>query len=315
MYDICMNCISTVPLAPIEERPFSGAETHKFPEPCRSLLASSEPLGWQSLLVLDCRINADASATLPGVTDHLILFQLDGTAKLKYRLGDLRGSKTVFPGQITIVPGGFDIVGSTETSSTVIGVYIRASIVAQVFAQSCIEDRAFLLPQVAIIDPVISGLIYGCAGARSWPCAKSQAYVDHFAWALAAHLSEKYSSCSGAQAANNDRPLSASTLRIVDEYIRAHIAHDIGVTDIARAAGYNPTYFSRIFTRTLGIPPYRYLLNQRVQAVREALPTKARLADIAVATGFCNQEHMTRAFRQFHGTSPSHYRRELRGAG
>ena len=310
-----MNCRSTDPPTHIDERPFSISETHEYQGSDRSLLANSEPLGWHSLLVLDCHIDAGASGSMSPVKDHLVVFQLDGATRLKYRLGDLHGSKTIFPGQVTIVPGGYEIYGATDTESTVVSVYIRASIVAQALEQNCTDDHAALLPQVAVMDPVISGLVSGCGRARNWPCAKSQAFIDHFAWALAAHLSENYSNCSGVPSADSDKPLSSNTLRIVDEYIRAHIAHDIGVTDLARAAGYNPAYFSRIFTRTLGIPPYRYLLNQRVQAVRDALRTRARLADIAIATGFCNQEHMTRAFRQFHGISPHRYRCEFRGAG
>ncbi|HKT72667.1 MAG TPA: AraC family transcriptional regulator [Steroidobacteraceae bacterium] len=267
-------------------------------------------MGWRSLLVLDWHIDAGASGSMLPIDDHMIVLQLNGTTKLKYRLGGMRGSKTVFPGQISIVPGGHDINGSSDTDSHVITVYLRSSVVAQILAQGCMEHQASLVPHVAIIDPVLSGLICGCARARNWQPTKSQAYIDHFALALAAHLSENYSSCPFVPSGNDDRPLSTHILRLIDDYIRTHIAHDIGVTDIARAAGYNSAYFSRIFKRTLGIPPYRYLLNRRVEAVRDSLHTKARLADIAIATGFCNQEHMTRTFRQFHGISPSDYRRE-----
>lgn len=314
MYDVVVTNMPSDGMLDFGERPFSIAETHAYRVGSEPLLsASSEALGWRSLLVIDRRIDAGATGRASPIKDHLITFQQKGTTRLEYQLGDVRGSKLIFPGQISIVPGGYDMTGSSDTESDVISVYLRASIVEQVFAQSCVADHALLLPQVAIMDPVLSGLVYGCADARSWQNTRSQAYIDHFAWAMAAHLSENYSNCSVSQSRNEDKPLSIKTLRMVDQYIRAHIAHDIGVTDIAQAVGYNPAYFSQIFKRTLGIPPYRYLLNHRVQAVRDSLHTKARLADIAVATGFCNQEHMTRAFRQFFGTSPSHYRREMRG--
>ena len=301
------------PLPHVEERPFTLGETHEYRGGERSLLATSEALGWRSLLVLDCHIDAGVSGSTLPIKDHLIVSQVSGTTRLQYRLGDMRGSKIVLPGQTSIVPGGYDMHASSDTESDVISVYMRSSIVDEVFEQSCMEDRAQLIPQVAIMDPVLSGLVYGCASARNWQHTRSQAYIDNFAWALAAHISENYSNCSDMQSSNDDRRLSVNILRAVDDYIRAHIAHDISVTDIAQAAGYNPAYFSQIFKRTLGIPPYKYLLNRRVEAVRESLHTKARLADIAVATGFCNQEHMTRMFRKFHGISPSHYRRELRG--
>ena len=295
----------------IKEGAFALAETHEYRGDQRALLSTSEALGWESLMVLDCRIDAGASGSMPPIKDHLIVFQVSGTTKLQYRLGNVRGSKTVFPGQTSIVPGGYDMNGSSDTESNVISLYIRSSIVDQVFEHSCMEDGAQLVPQVAVMDPVLSGLVHGCAGARHWRHMQSRAYIENFALALAAHLSENYSNCSDVKGRNDDKPLPVHILRVVDEYIRAHIAHDISVTDIALAVGYNPAYFSQIFKRTLGVPPYKYLLNQRVQAVRDSLHTKARLADIAVATGFCNQEHMTRTFQKFHGISPSRYRREL----
>ena len=289
----------------------SMADTHKYGHGA-DILATSEPLGWRSMLVIDTHIHAGASAASASIKDHVIVLQLNGTVKLDLRLGDLRGTKTTFPGQISIVPGGTDTESRCDNESIIRSVYLRASIVTDILRQMGIEDRAFLLPKFSIIDPVLSGLIYGCAKARDWQNVKSSAYIDHFAWTMAAHLTENYSNCSFAKNSNEHKPLSNDALRIVDEYIRAHLAHDIGVTDIARAAGYSPGYFTKIFKHTVGVPPYKYLLNHRVHAVRDALHTKACLADIAVATGFCNQEHMTRAFRQFHGITPSHYRREAR---
>ena len=105
------------------------------------------------------------------------------------------------------------------------------------------------------------------------------------------------------------KPINEIRLRALDDYVRAHLSHDIGVTDMARAAGYSPVHFARLFRKAVGVPPYRYLQERRVEAVRNALYSPARLADIAIATGFCNQEHMTRVFREFHGITPGRYRR------
>ena len=295
----------------LEEPPFSMAETHGYGSGS-DLCASSEALGWRSLLVVERHVHAGAAAATPSVKDHLIVLQLDGTVQLDLRLGDLRGSKTTFPGQISIVPGGTDTESRCDRDSIICGIYLRASIVTEIFRQMGIEDNAFLVPKFSIMDPVLSGLIYGCVHARNWQHVRSQAYIDHFAWAIAAHLAENYSNRSVTRSGKDDKPVSAHILRTVDQYIRAHLAHDIGVVDIARAAGYSPNYFTKIFKQALGVAPYQYLLHQRVHAVRDSLHTNARLADIAMATGFCNQEHMTRAFRQFYGISPSNYRRELR---
>jgi transcriptional regulator GlxA family with amidase domain len=49
------------------------------------------------------------------------------------------------------------------------------------------------------------------------------------------------------------------------------------------------------------------------RAMRLLRETHDAVADIAYACGFANQEHMTRLFRQYLGTTPAAWRRTVRG--
>jgi AraC family transcriptional regulator len=98
------------------------------------------------------------------------------------------------------------------------------------------------------------------------------------------------------------------------EYIHDHAADPARVTDVAEAVGVHPVHLARVFRRRLRLSPGEYLRRVRV---RQALDLIARtgdgLARIAIRTGFCDQSELTKAFRRELGTTPSMYRRILRG--
>jgi AraC family transcriptional regulator len=106
--------------------------------------------------------------------------------------------------------------------------------------------------------------------------------------------------------------LSPRRLARAVEFMRQHLADDIGVKEIAAAASLSAFHFARAFRNTTGMPPYRCLLHCRVTKVRELLSIGDRpLAEIAAAAGFADQSHMTNVFRRLAGMTPSQYRLRL----
>ena len=65
-------------------------------------------------------------------------------------------------------------------------------------------------------------------------------------------------------------------------------------------------HFSRVFRRSVGVSPYRYIvylrLRRAVELIRE---DRLGLAEIAASTGFADQSHLTRWVRRVHGVSPT----------
>jgi len=78
----------------------------------------------------------------------------------------------------------------------------------------------------------------------------------------------------------------------------------------AALAGVHPTHFSREFHRKLGETPNDFRRRARVRRASELLlSTSDRIAAIALACGFNDQSHLTRAFGATLGLSPAEYRR------
>lgn len=273
-----------------------------------TLRASSEGLDWRHLFMLDFH-EPPFSAAFPPARDHLLLFLRRGKVRVCGNIAGARRETTFYAGQLNLVPAHAEVAVTTEDEVDCLHLYVSAAIVARVSGELRGGADGALLPRFGLQDPLLAALVQSCAAEMHAPTAASAAYVEHLSWTLAAQLVRTCSDRPPPPDPALDGGIPPNRLRAVEDYVRAHLAHDIGVADLARIAGYGAVRFGRLFRKQMGMPPYRYIQQRRVEAVRCALRSPARLADIAAATGFCNQEHMTRVFRAFHGTTPGRYRR------
>ena len=80
--------------------------------------------------------------------------------------------------------------------------------------------------------------------------------------------------------------------------------------DLARTAGSSVSELDRAFRRQRGASLLRYRMERRVERARRLLlESSLPICHVALETGFCDQAHLTNAFRQVHGSSPGRYRR------
>jgi AraC family transcriptional regulator len=109
------------------------------------------------------------------------------------------------------------------------------------------------------------------------------------------------------------RRLDDIRLRRIKDYIAAHIEEDITVADLASQANLSLFHFTRLFTATIGVPPHRYVAQQRLERSMTLLAEgQMALSDIALACCFSSQTSFSRAFRQATGMTPGQYRKLFR---
>jgi AraC-like DNA-binding protein len=96
-------------------------------------------------------------------------------------------------------------------------------------------------------------------------------------------------------------------VRQVRDYLEAHYADNITLTDLSQMAHITPYHLARTFSRQVGVPPHRYLENVRIRHVERLLLAGMPIADVAYATGFSSQSHLTRTFKRFIGTTPGQF--------
>jgi AraC-like DNA-binding protein len=65
--------------------------------------------------------------------------------------------------------------------------------------------------------------------------------------------------------------------------------------------------FSRMFARHMGLPPHAYRKQKRIRKAKQMLIDRVPISRVAVETGFADQSHLTRHFKQVVGVTPGQY--------
>lgn len=107
--------------------------------------------------------------------------------------------------------------------------------------------------------------------------------------------------------------LPPGALRRVRDFVAQRLAEKIELSQLAIIAGLSVCHFSRAFKQSMGLPPHRYLMRERVTAAaRLVRGTDRPLVDISLEVGFSDQSHFTRCFSHMMGDTPRDYRRKHR---
>lgn len=92
-------------------------------------------------------------------------------------------------------------------------------------------------------------------------------------------------------------------------YLDANYDRTVSSAELERISGLDRYRLARHFRACLATSPYRYLTQRRLEQARGLLNEDLALADVATASGFADQSHMTRQFRRAYGLTPGHWRR------
>ncbi|MEA3160193.1 MAG: AraC family transcriptional regulator [Gammaproteobacteria bacterium] len=106
--------------------------------------------------------------------------------------------------------------------------------------------------------------------------------------------------------------LAAWQRRKAVAYIEEHLAEPISLEVLARLVGLSACYFCRAFRQSLGKPPQRYQLSQRIERAKTLLAKRAvSVTDVGLIVGYNDTSAFCTAFRRFTGMTPSAYRRNF----
>ena len=98
----------------------------------------------------------------------------------------------------------------------------------------------------------------------------------------------------------------------VQEYIRRCHARRITLDLLAAVAGVSRYAVLRAFRRHVGIAPYEYVTQARVEHAKRLLRQGAPIAEVSQQVGFADQSHLTRHFKRLMGVTPGAFARGTR---
>ncbi|HLR26305.1 MAG TPA: AraC family transcriptional regulator [Fodinibius sp.] len=127
-------------------------------------------------------------------------------------------------------------------------------------------------------------------------------------------LSRAGISASGNRPANS-QSRSVSDLKIqpkigrVIVYIEEHLSEQLSLEKLAEEAHLNKYQLIRLFRKEQNTTPWKFLIGKRIDKAKEMLEKGIAPGQIAVETGFYDQPHFSRSFREETGRTPKEYQK------
>jgi transcriptional regulator GlxA family with amidase domain len=104
-------------------------------------------------------------------------------------------------------------------------------------------------------------------------------------------------------------PLRGERERVqrVRAYLHDNYAENVSLADLAHLANVSPYHLHRLFCQEVGLSPHRYQTQVRVDRAKALLAQGLPISQVAVATGFADQSHLTRHFKRLVHVTPGRY--------
>jgi AraC family transcriptional regulator len=213
------------------------------------------------------------------------------------------------PGSQWVFPAGDEVVLRDLTPCHHVAASIDPAHFARLVGDSPLHFRGAI--ESRPLEYLVRALADEAAGGGPGGYAFAESLVLGIALQLRRHADNSGQGTGvPGSGARPPRRLPATAARRVLDLIEARVAaggdaSGLSIEELAREAGLSPSRFFRAFKATLGLPPHQYLLRRRLERARRLLDRPAaRLADVALSTGFADQSHFTRLFRRQFGVTP-----------
>ncbi|WP_394846430.1 AraC family transcriptional regulator [Pendulispora brunnea] len=237
---------------------------------------------------------------------HVFFLQLDTPARLNCQLAGRQMDHVVLAGSATICPAGIDASAESSQGLEVLAITISRERLALAAAQAY-RPGANLVECFSIYDVALDGIAQMLASEASFGFGNGPLYWSSVADALVEHIVEQHMTRPAAAIRGMLTP--AALLRVT-EFIHANINQPLEVETLAGVAAQSRFHFSRVFARSVGVSPHRYVMQLRLQRARDLLRDgRKTLSEVAYATGFVDQSHLTRWSQKIYGVPPGRLRR------
>ncbi|BAZ05614.1 helix-turn-helix domain-containing protein [Calothrix sp. NIES-3974] len=277
---------------------------------------SSQKRGWENILVEQYQV-PKGEAICYDHKKHTIYLSLAPRPVSLYQVREKQSYRGFYrKGDIAITPADMSIFCRWERDDRFLQISISSAFVDTVARETMERENLELIPCFRTKDSQLEAIAMMLLTELQQENTASHLYVESLANLLAIHLIRQYAT-SKPHLAIREGGLPPYQLTQVLEYINAHLDRNVKLADLAPLLNMSKYHFSHAFQQSMGIPPYQYLLQQRIERAKLLLkqterystgvPTRS-LAEIALDCGFSSHSHFTKQFRQFTGMTPTAYR-------
>jgi AraC-like DNA-binding protein len=156
-----------------------------------------------------------------------------------------------------------------------------------------------------VCHPALGDAMRACtlAGLRSEPAIVQQHVFDT--------LLARLRSARGDEGGTHVSRVRARIGKARDAIVQQP-ASDWTIERLARIAHHAPAHFAHAFMRDVGLPPHRFVMQQRIERARRMLCEGASVTETARRCGFADQSHLSKWFARFVQTTPGQYASQKR---
>ena len=271
---------------------------------------SSQTQGWESILIEQLQ-PAPGEGTCHFIDEHTIFMSL---ASRPVPMLHIQGGNTYTgmygQGDICITPAKTPLFARWESDDNYLRIRLKTQFIKtlarETIKQDC--DRLELMPAFRMRHPQIEAIAMMLFTELQQEQSGSRLYLDSLTNALAVNLL-RHHTITKPQVPIYEGGLPKRQLQQILDYIDAHLDQDIKLANLARLLDMSQFHFSRLFKQSIGMSPYQYLIQQRVERAKQLLnQTDHVIADIALDCGFNSHSHLSKQFRQLTGMTPKAYR-------
>lgn len=258
-------------------------------------------------LTVERHISAPHEIEFPGCNKHLLCLLLsDGNQQKVTRIGEQESGKTQAKGDFWICPA--EVSGLWAWNS--IDESLMFAIDPLFLCRTAEEvdgldaNNIELLSTVSACDPQIEAIARLFQSELDTGGIGGQLYAESIMQVLIIHVLRRYCAFQ-PKVQHYAGGLPTYRLQQVLDYIHSYLDRPLQLAELAEISGMSQYYFSRVFKQSIGVAPYQYVLQQRMEKAKELLQQrKYTVAEIALLVGCMDQSRFTKHFKKYVGITP-----------
>ncbi len=273
------------------------------------LTVRSPDEGWRGVSVRGYRY-AGSDVEVPPLRDYMIVAYRRGATAMRRRIDGEWIHEDLGPGDVSVLTRAAESHWVWPEPIEVVHIYLTQDELASTCRQMYERDvqDVELNDVVKADDPAIHHTAMQIAHEAAQGGAGSALLVDSLTCQLAVHILRRHAHVLFREPGGADG-LTFGQLRIVRDYVEAHLGEPIALDELAASVALSRYHFTRRFRASTDTTPHEFVLRRRVERAKTMLTrTNTPLLDIACTCGFADQSHMTRVFRTRVGVTPGRFR-------
>lgn len=248
----------------------------------------------------------------PAVPDLILYQDLLGGNRV---IGNMGGGRF----DVTSERGGFYLAAPNFASDIVVETNHQLRSLSLPIAkwQSVLDDAAdgqFSFDHLSLYSGTFTSPSIRSALQRLWALSDEEGVPSRLlARSAGCEILAELCRLSGASFTTVKGGLATWAERRSRELMRARLAEDISLDELAAECRLSPFHFARMFKQSTGVPPRVYLTRLRMEKACELLErTDLPVTEIAQEVGYSSNQVLARVFFKHQRMTPTDYRRAVR---